>query len=279
MKKILLLASLLFMQYNVEAQNPSLLVKGSDALYGSIQQIAMNYTKHHNSTVKVNGQGSSLGILELVDKRIDIATSTRKLTNEELKDFQSQNDSIVQVPICQEAIVILINRSNHVQKLTVSQVKDIFTGKIKNWSEFGGSGNDHMGAIIKLIRGKTSGCYTGFQKSVLGGEKYAIDCEIVPNNLQLKNKVIENKASISFLGFSDVEPSIKKVKVSSDGINFIEPNMGNIQNGSYPLIRECYLIYRKSNEKKVKGFVDYVLKDIGQDIFEENGFIPLANAK
>lgn len=63
-------------------------------------------------------------------------------------------------PIGKEAFVFFVNSKNPVNELSVSQIQDIYTGKITNWQEVGGK-NDKIRAFQ---RPENSGSQTALQK-------------------------------------------------------------------------------------------------------------------
>lgn len=66
----------------------------------------------------------------------------------------------------------------------------------------------------------------------------------------------------------------KNVKmISVDGIY---PDAENIQNGSYPLSAEFYVVYRKDNRNENIGkIVNWLLTDEGQIMIEACGYVTI----
>ena len=76
------------------------------------------------------------------------------------------------IPIAKDALAIVVGINNpYIGGLTLDQLKDIYQGKITNWSEVGGAD-----LPIKVInRSPKSGSYNLFQDVVLLGESFAPD--------------------------------------------------------------------------------------------------------
>lgn len=70
-------------------------------------------------------------------------------------------------PIGADALVFICSNLNKVDSLTVDQIKDIYRGKITDWSEVGGK----KGAIIPYQRNKDSGSQTLFDKLINLGDE------------------------------------------------------------------------------------------------------------
>lgn len=69
-------------------------------------------------------------------------------------------------PFATDALVFLVNQSNPVDSLTADQVRDIYTGKITNWSQVGG---DDVG-IVPFQRNAGAGSQGAMERLVMGGQ-------------------------------------------------------------------------------------------------------------
>lgn len=61
---------------------------------------------------------------------IDIGFASR-----EFKDSETVKDGMLTGTYCQDAVVVALEASNPVETMNMEQVKDIFTGKVTDWSE------------------------------------------------------------------------------------------------------------------------------------------------
>jgi len=113
--------------------------------------------KHPNVKTTVQGGGLSVGIKSVQQGTADIGMSSKELSPEEkgnLKEFM----------IGKDGIVIAVNTENSVSDLTLDQVKGIFSGKITNWKDVGGSD-----ATVNVItREEGSGTRKAFEEIVMG---------------------------------------------------------------------------------------------------------------
>lgn len=254
-------------------------VKGSDALYPVVNKLSGMYTTQAataGTSVKVIGGGSTIGLLELLNKRSDLATSTRRITPQEIEAYKAAKVAIVEVPVAREAIVLLVNPKNPIYKLSKEQLKGIFTGKITNWKDVGGENLP----IVMFIRGNSSGCYEGFQKDVLDGLDYSEKATMANSNIHLKEFVANYPGAIGFLGYGDANDEkanyVKAVKVSADGNEFAEPSWENIDGGVYPFVRDCFVYYRKEDEgKEVAKFANWLMKADAQSVFQQFSFVSI----
>src|SRR5699024_5634065 len=65
-----------------------------------------------------------------------------------------------QKAVGRDALVFIVNEDNPVQSLTLAQLRDIYAGRVTNWSEVGGADVP----IVAFQRGEDSGSQTLFQK-------------------------------------------------------------------------------------------------------------------
>ncbi|NTW34497.1 MAG: phosphate ABC transporter substrate-binding protein, PhoT family, partial [Bacteroidetes bacterium] len=116
------------------------------------------------------------------------------------------------------------------------------------------------------------------------------NCFAVKSNSQVISFVEQNKNAIGIISvnwISDKNDSIsheflKKIKVVSigdeantDGTgSFYKPYQGNIADGSYPLIRNVYIINRETFSGLGSGFAAFVAGEKGQRILLKSGLVP-----
>jgi phosphate transport system substrate-binding protein len=154
--------------------------------------------------------------------------------------------------------------------LTREQLEGIFTGKIKNWKEFGG---DNL-KIVPYSRETSSGTYEFFKESVLKNKNYMNGIMSMPATGAIIQSVSQTKGAIGYVGLAYLNKNVKAIHVSYDkGKTFVAPSVAAAKNSTYPIVRSLYYYYLASTEKKVKPFLDYVLSPAGQKIITDIGFI------
>ena len=109
-------------------------------------------------------------------------------------------------PIKDNMISVIINPENPVQELSPEQLKGIFTGRIKNWSEVGG--DDFP--IRPLIVRNSSETRNIFRKHVLGSEEYQGCTVIAPDN-RIVTTVSRDASAIGHINVVFIEGN-EKVK-------------------------------------------------------------------
>ena len=161
---------------------------------------------------------------------------------------------------------IITSKDNKIDSLKLSQIRDIYTGKIRNWKDVGGKDSE----IVVVSREEGSGTRDVFQKIVGYTSEELINNAIIGDGSgNIKTTVAGNNHAIGFISFEYLDDSVNKVKI--DGI---EPNAENVKYNKYKLARTFLLVYKeeylKENGNKL---IDFVLSEEGQNIVEENGLI------
>ncbi len=248
-------------------------IKGSDTVLPLSQKEAESYLNANpTANVTVTGGGSGVGIAALIEGTTDIAQSSRKIKFDEKGKLQEGGKTAKEVIVAYDALAIIVHPSNKVDKLTREQLEGIFTGKIKNWKELGGTDEK----IIPYSRETSSGTYEFFKESVLKNKNYLAGILSMPATGAIVQSVSQTKGAIGYIGLAYANNLVKEVNVSYDeGKNYVEASIENAKNKTYPIVRPLYYYYEAKSEKTVKPFIDYVLSPAGQKIVSEIGYITL----
>ncbi|GHU63823.1 phosphate ABC transporter substrate-binding protein [Bacteroidia bacterium] len=270
MKQYILSAVILCLSLTaIQAQK----IKGSDTCLPLSQQEAENYMKANPSqTITVTGGGSGVGISALIEGTTDIAQSSRKIKFDEKQKIQEGGTVVKEVIIAYDAMAIIVHSENKVTNLTREQLEGIFTGKITNWKEVGGSDLK----IIPYSRETSSGTYEFFKESVLKNKNYKSGIMSMPATGAIVQSVSQTTGAIGYIGLAYLNKNVKAIHVSYDqGKSFVEPSEANAKNKTYPIVRPLYYYYLTKTEKLVRPFIDYILSIEGQQTVKETGFITL----
>lgn len=134
--------------------------------------------------------------------------------------------------IGKDAIAVIVNQSNPIADLTRIQLKEIFTGKVRNWREFGGPDL----AIHPFIVGPASATRNVFRSAILGDADYA-GCEVVRPDANVVMKVEAEQGGIGQISFSFLNACghAKALAVDGQAPSPLNPN--------YSITRPLYLLW------------------------------------
>lgn len=248
-------------------------IKGSDTMVILAQRWAEAFmTANPGISVQVTGGGSGTGISALINGTTDVCNSSRPMKPAERDKLKQRFNSLgVEVKSARDGLAVYLPESSPVSELTIAQVKDIYTGKIKNWKELGGSDTK----IILYGRENNSGTYVYFRDNVLGGKDFAAAMQSMPGTAAVVNAVSKDPNSIGFGGAAYAK-GIKFAKIKKDANSQgFEPTPENIKAGNYPVTRFLYLYLRSKPTGDIKKYVDWVLSDEGQSIVTKVGYFPI----
>ena len=246
-------------------------VKGSDTMVILAQKWAELYMKNNPSaTIQVTGGGSGVGITALINGTTDICNSSRPMKQTEIEKLKARYNTLgVQIPCAKDGITVFLNEANKVNELTLKQLSDIYSGKIRNWKELGG--ND---AEIRLYgRENSSGTYTYFHDEVVKND-YAASVQSLPGTAAVVNAVKKDVNGIGY-GGAAYAVGIKHALVKKDANSppYL-PTNESIGKGQYPITRYLYMYLRNRPTGETKKYIDWILSQEGQMVVTEVGYFP-----
>ena len=134
--------------------------------------------------------------------------------------------------IGQDAIAVVVNRANPIVDLGRSQLKDIFTGKARNWKELGGPDL----TVHPYIVSAASATRKVFRSAILREADYD-GCEVVRPDTGMLARIEAEPGAIGQISFSFLgsTATVKALRVEGQ-----EPVSTN---PSYPITRPLYLLW------------------------------------
>ena len=275
MKKLIIaLAAIALTGANIaEAQKVTCKIKGSDTCLPLSQKEAESYMKKYpESSITVIGGGSGVGLSALMSGTTDIAQASRSMKMDEKMKMKEAGKAYKETIIAYDALAVVVNPANKIDKLTREQLADIFTGKITNWKEVGGTDQK----IVVYSRESSSGTFEFFKEHVMLQKNYATTALLMPATGAIIQSVSQTTGAIGYVGLAYVDKAVKAIKVSYDkGKTYIAPSVETAKNKTYPVTRPLFYYYTLAVEKTVSPFVQYILSDEGQKIVLDEGYVPI----
>ncbi|MCT4593370.1 MAG: phosphate ABC transporter substrate-binding protein [Anaeromicrobium sp.] len=249
-------------------ENKEVEVIGSTTVTVVAQSVADEFEKENpNIKINVQGIGSSAGVKAAHDKSADIGMASRELKEKE-KEW-----NLTEHVIAYDGIALVTNPKNKTQ-LTKDQVKDIFTGKITNWSEVGGA-DANIIVVSREAGSGTRGAFeelTKLQEKNAEGKKVSIvkkDALVAEGNGAVKANVASKEYAIGYVSLGYVDESISVVNI--DGV---EPSVEAIKSGAYTISRPLLMLTNGEVSEEVKAYLDYMMSQKGQEIVAKK-YIPV----
>jgi len=218
--------------------------------------------------VSVAQGGTGGGITDIAEGRSDVAMASREVTADEKSKY---GDKFQENLIGYDGLAVCVSKAiydSNITSLTKDQVKQIYSGEIKNWKELGGPDEP----IYAISREQGSGTRDTFLEDIFGSKKAETPgvSTYSSSNSEVKVAIVGSNNAIGYLGYSYSDgEKLRAVKLDD-----IEITPQTIRDKTYPLARTLYLDTFGDPKPGAQAYIDFVKGPEGQKIAEENGFIP-----
>ncbi|HWQ77620.1 MAG TPA: phosphate ABC transporter substrate-binding protein, partial [Anaerovoracaceae bacterium] len=213
-------------------------------------------------TVEVQGGGSGQGIKAIEEKIADFGALSREVKEEEKGSLAEE------FVIAKDGVAVIVNPEITVEDLTIEQIKKIYTGEIKNWSEVGGA--DAPIVVVSREEGSgTRGAFTEITK-VFADEvdNTTKDALVQGSTGAVMQTVATTPNTIGYVSLGSLADTVKAVKVEG-----VTPTTETVLSGEYKISRPFLYVTGGELTEAAQLYIDFVMSDEGQAIVEESGFI------
>jgi len=277
MKKITAMLALFTAATTCTHASGTITIKGSDTLVILAQKWAEVYMgKHPEVKMQVTGGGSGTGFAALQSKTTDLCNASRKIKAKEIAAcvaaFNGAKPTEYKVAV--DGLSIYVSAENSIKELSVDQLDQIFTGKIKNWKVVGG--ND--APITIYSRENSSGTYEFFKEHVLQGKDFASSAQTMPGTAAVLQAVAKDKNGIGYGGAAYVTGTGAKQVPIKPGASepAVEPTEENVLSQKYPIWRYLYVYVNPALDKgDIAAYLNWIRGEEGQKVVKEVGYFPL----
>ncbi|MFB5510156.1 phosphate ABC transporter substrate-binding protein PstS family protein [Enterococcus casseliflavus] len=248
-------------------ENVKILAVGSTALQPLVEAAGESFSADNpNYTITVQGGGSGTGLSQVEAGAVTIGNSDVFADEKDGVDASKLVDHKVAVV----GMAPVVNKDAGVTDLSQQDLIDIFTGKVKNWSELGGADQE----ISVINRASGSGTRATFEKWGLDGAE-TIQTQEQDSSGTVRKIVAETPGAISYLALSYLDDSIQAL--SLDGV---EATPENIADNKWPIWSYEHMYTNGEPDANVKAFLDYIMTDdVQQGIVIELGYLPITDMK
>lgn len=250
-------------------------IDGSTATLPLAEAFKSNFTKTNINEVEVKHSKTHNAYVNLINGDTDLILVTYP-SEDELQLAKENNVELEVVPIVKEAFVFFVNKDNPIDNLKLSQIQDIYSGKIKNWKDVGGSDNK----IVAFQRPENSGSQTGMLELVMKDIKMMKPTtETISQSMADIIDVIpdydngENAIGYSYYYYATTMYTSDTIKLLS--INGIKPTYENIKTGLYDIQTAYYAVIRKdeAENSNTRKLLNAMMSERGQNVAKEAGYV------
>ncbi len=241
--------------------------------------------------ISVSTRGNLPGLEALLRGQADLWMAATQVTEADLEIMRKRN--VPNVPTLAElqtpgtenvvgldAVAIVVHPDNPVKRLTIPQIRDLFQGKIANWSQLGGPN-----LPVKLYAVDESAGYAGIFCSAIIGDPDISSCMRGLGRLaappfeipdDLAEQVVKDPGGVSFVAFEDRHDA-RAIAIATACDKAIGIDGFLIKTDEYPLTRRLYLYSNPSKPLTAasRTYLAYVLSGEGQTSVGMKGFATL----
>lgn len=202
-------------------------------------------------------------------RTIELGEADIAVTGKEVPSFRS-------TMIARDGIAVLTNFSNPVKELTSSQLADIFSGKLRYWSQVYEEAPQTK--IVLVNRSTNQNIRQGFEQQL------KISNGILPSASQAeteKEAITTVSGNLEAITFVSITPALRAkedgVAINLLFVDRIEPEVQTVLDKRYPLQRPVMLITNQQPSAEALAFEQFVLSPDGQRLIKNGRFYPLSD--
>jgi phosphate transport system substrate-binding protein len=228
--------------------------------------------------------GGRTGVKMLIDGRLSLTLRGAPLLDADYKTAQERGFGLKQIPVALDMFVFFTHQDISIPGLSVDQLKDIYKGKLTNWKLLGGpdlpivpfSRNPKDSSLLNEFLGKEAG-------------EVGSKVQFVLNYTDAIRKVGSTPGGIAFGGAGPIlaQQTIRPQAIArANTKQYVQPFINNgsqvnaaaIRDGSYPISRRFFIVFRSDgtvDELAANAYVSMLLSNEGQEIVQKAGLVPL----
>jgi phosphate transport system substrate-binding protein len=121
-----------------------------------------------------------------------------------------------------------------------------------------------------VTREEGSGTRESFQKFVMGKEDISLGALVQDSNGAVRQVTANDVSAVGYISLGLVNDQVKAVRISG-----VEPNLANVNNGKYTLVRPFLFLFNGEPVGEAKSFLDFVLSPSAQKLLLKEGLVPV----
>lgn len=175
-----------------------------------------------------------------------------------------------------DGIGILVHLSNFTKEVSKQQVADIFSGKIKEWSELGGPETQ----LLLIDRPRNQNVREAFETQLGIAGKIPDSAKMIGEDEAVVKTVVGTLPPLSAAAYISLSTGLSAVSggvaVRLLPVDKVEPEVPTVKDGRYSLRRPLLLLSKKEPNSLVEAFSQFALSSPGQTIIGEI-YVPMPN--
>ena len=205
--------------------------------------------------------GSDIGITDVSRGRVSLGMSSRD-------PKPADPGGIVFNKIARDAVCVVTHRSNPIPNLSQAQIQDIFSGRIRSWSQV--SGATASGPIDLVVRTAASGTQDAFQNIFMGQTLRVAGSAATKSSNGLQAQAI--KSDPNAIGYASFHFTAGLHDVPYQGVPC---TLRNAKSGQYGGTRNFFLVSRGAAKGVAKEFINFARSNATAQQIVASSWVPL----
>ncbi len=243
-------------------------VSGSGTCLPLLRILTHDYGDKAASFVYLPGLHSGGGIKGVANGDLEIGAVSRDLEPSE------SALGLLYTLFSNDGLVLAVHPSVKIQGLTSQQVRDIYSGDVRNWKQVGGQDM----AVHVLDRNEDESAKIILRKFVLGPLGKPGSVVVTPDAIKLyyEPDMVEALTSTpGAIGYFSLGYGLSEnIPVTYLKLDGVTASVENIENGSYKVIRPLGVVLPKNPDPKAARFVEWASSAEAATIMKEHGYAP-----
>ena len=223
---------------------------GSTAMTPLMEQLAAAFQERHpHVTIDIRSGGSTLGRESAAAGQVELGLTSWSPAG--------PPDGARASVVARDGIALVVHPTNPITGLTLIQVHDLFSGRIIDWEELGGS----PGLVQAVSREDGSGTRAAFESMVMGEDRVTLTALVMPNSQAVVDYVARDRHAIGYVSMGYLNDEVRALSVEG-----LLPTPETASRGEYHLTRELVILSPTDTPHEAQAFLDFVLSPAGQAI-------------
>jgi len=186
----------------------------------------------------------------------------------------SEEPGLKATQVAWDGIGILVHLSNFTKELSKQQVADLFSGRVKEWSEVGGPET----RILLIDRPRQQNIRDEFERQLGIVGKIPAGTKVIAKDEKVVKTVVGTLPPLSAVAYISLSQGLSVVAggvaVRLVPVDQVEPEVPTVKDGRYPLRRPVLFLSQPQGNPLIEAFSQFALSQDGQNILSET-YVPL----
>lgn len=238
-------------------------------IFEDINQVFMS--TYDQASVNLISKSENEIVSLILNDSVKIAVLPRKLSDNELKKFDGKK-YVNQTPFAQDAMIFVTNKTNNDSLIKVDEILKLLK-------------NPELKSDKIFVFDNINSSLSQYFKNLAGVSSFGENVYFAKDTKEVVEYTSKNSKAVGIVGvnwlvqpnseINDLKSNLKSLKVFNEKDNqYYLPTQSSIADGSYPLIRNLYIIESQGKTGLGKGLANFAASDRGQRIVLKSGLFP-----